>query len=369
MGQLVTNESGIANFERFRDEFRDLLTHLHDPDYVPSPLLRTVLHSQPSSGAGPLQSEVLRAIADLKPSPGMPPTARARRDYELLHNRFVLQLTQEEAAEQLHMSVRNLRREQRTATHTLARILWERSLAARAVSPREARDGSRVPNGGLLASGEALDWRLQVRQDLASLVACAPGSVADVQDTINAAVELESILTARHGTSLEVGNVEPNLIAAIHPSALRQILIMAIAQLAPCISPGRITLHAEHQEADISITLTGPASGAHSLPSPDLIREILTSCGGSVEAGVGGDLISLRLVIPSAGQVTVLVVDDNLDSVHYYRRCTAGTRYHIVHADLGRRAMETLAHQFQYLPAAHVRQHDIEQHQIGQPVS
>jgi CheY-like chemotaxis protein len=330
----------MNSFERFRQELRDALTHLHDPDYQPSELLCAVMAGDLRDGAAPVQSEIVQVIEGLEPPPGVPPGARARQDFDVLHHRFVLKLTQEETAECLHMSVRSMRRAQRAATHTLARLLWEHSLA-REVSAEGLKQGE-----GTTSGIQAVDWRSQVRQDLASLRVSAPGNVTDVEKAINYAVELESVLTSRRGVSLEVGHLQPNLVVAIHRSALRQILIMAIAQLGRCVSSGQITIDATVEDGNVKITLTGPISAENSLPNGDLIGEILASQGGSVQVGIDGERVSFWIKVPSVGRVTVLVVDDNVDLVHFYRRCTGGTRYHIVHAAQGQRtidAIETVA--------------------------
>ena len=63
----------------------------------------------PGHGAGPFQSEIIQVIRDLEPLPNLASDAQIRRDYDLLVHRFVLKLTQEETAEQLHISVRSVR--------------------------------------------------------------------------------------------------------------------------------------------------------------------------------------------------------------------------------------------------------------------
>jgi DNA-binding response OmpR family regulator len=45
------------------------------------------------------------------------------------------------------------------------------------------------------------------------------------------------------------------------------------------------------------------------------------------------------VTLPLADEITVLVVDDNYDLVHFYRRYAAGTRYRIVHVPNGRDAL------------------------------
>ncbi|MBN1811509.1 MAG: response regulator [Anaerolineae bacterium] len=326
----------MDSFEQFRQELRDGLNHLHNPDYQPSELLCTVLGCDLQGGAGAVQSEIIQVIEGLEPPAGTPSSARVQRDFDILHHRFVLKLTQEETAERLHMSVRSTRRAQREATHALARLLWEHNLA-REVSAEETKGPQNTT-----ADIPAVDWRSQVRQDMASLKKDAPGSVADVKETINYAVEIERSLTARHGISLQVGNVQPSLVAATHPSALRQILIMAIAELARGAASGTITIDATLEAERIQITLTGPTPKGNGLLSGDLIGEILAAQGGSVEVGTEDGRIYLRVEVPSAGKITVLVIDDNLDIVHFYRRCTTGTRYHIVHAAQGQRTVEAV---------------------------
>ena len=44
--------------------------------------------------------------------------------------------------------------------------------------------------------------------------------------------------------------------------------------------------------------------------------------------------------LPAAGKIVVLVIDDNLDLVHFYRRYTEGTNFEIVHTPEGKRAFE-----------------------------
>lgn len=332
----------MGSFERFRENLREALAHLYDPDYQPSALLYAVTGCEPQHGAGRLQSEIIRVIKNLEPPADVPPASRARRDYDLLNHRFVLQLTQEVTAERLNTSVRTLRRDQREATHTLARLLWEHSLA-REISAQEPGQGPEAAEKDSAGESQAVDWRSQVRQDLASLHASPISRVADVREVVNAAVELERVLPARHGLGLRVGQVPADLVAGIHPSVLRQILIMAMAQLKRGTVPGEIGIEARLDDAFVLLTLTGPAADSAGLLSADLIQEILTAEGGNLEITSDGGQVSFRVRVPAAGQVNVLVVDDNVDSVHFYRRCTAGTRYRILHAPHAMAAAQAIA--------------------------
>jgi len=330
----------MDTFEGFREELRDALICLHDPDYQPSRLLPAVIGCAPQDGAGPVQSALIDVLERLRSAPGTAGGARASRMYDTLYLRFVQRLTQEETAERLHISVRHLRRVQREATHMLARLLWEHSLA-REASAEEMHIEGGAPYSGRTATGTtALDWRTQVAQDLASLQKSMPGAVADVGRTIRGVVDLERALTERHGVNLSVGPVEPGLVVPVHPSALRQALIMAIGQLVRDAPSGSISVSAARAGGDVRITLAGPLVPGSPSPNGGPIRELLASFGGSVEVSLEESQVVLRVDLPSAGEIRVLVVDDNPQMAHFYQRCTMGTRYRILHAAQGRRVFE-----------------------------
>jgi CheY-like chemotaxis protein len=186
-----------------------------------------------------------------------------------------------------------------------------------------------------------VDWRRQVREELAALKEGSLGSIADVGQTLRSAIELESILTARLGIALRVENIQANLTASVHPAALRQVLIMAVSQLAAHGSSGEIVVRTAQENGWAVVKLSGANVEGRTLDT-DLIREIVASEDGTLEASVEGDRRVLTIRLPASGDVSVLVVDDNPDSVHFYRRCTQGTRYRIAHAPGGRRAIEAI---------------------------
>lgn len=329
-------------FDRFEQHLRDALAHLYDPAYLPPDGLWAVTGCDPQQGVEAVQAALIRAIEDLKPAPNVPPTARSKRIYELLSYRYVHDLTQEQAAERLGITPRHLRREQREAVHVLARRLWEQSRAEAplvddfAQAEGTPRKGTTPP--GILSPA----WRSQVRQELASLQKSAPGAVTDVGATIRGVIELGSTLTARHDIYLGMEPVEPDLSAAIHPSALRQVLLAAIGDLVQHMSSGQITLRAEGGAERVQVTIMGSPAKVDGTPTSSLIREILAPQGGSVEVDADGDSVTVQVKLPPVEEIVVLVVDDNMDLVHFYRRYVAGTRYRIVHTAKGKRVFEAI---------------------------
>ena len=323
-------------------ELREALAHLYDPDYVPSEAACTLVGCDVAGGALAVQSAVIHAIGSLEPPPSAPPSAQTRQAYELLHNRFVMKLTQEETAYRLHWSLSSTRRAQRAAVHTLARVLWERSQRL-AQAPRDQDEEGR---GQRLSEGEpatqALDWQAQMRHELDSLRARAPDTVSDVEGTISGVLKLTGALTSGRSVSVRVGAIQPGLIAAIHPSALRQILIAAIGRLVRHTPAGEIMLFARLEDGNVKITLASTIAPQDTLAAADLIRDIPTPEDTSIEAHIEDSRVFLWVTLASVGKITVLVVDDNLDMVRFYRRSTEGTSYHIVQVTEGRRLFEAI---------------------------
>ncbi len=312
--------------------------HLHDPDFTPAPPLWRLLGCDPREGTLALQAALLRVIEGLAPEADTPPGALARRQYEVLYNRFALGLTQEETADRLHMSLASVRRAQRSATHALARRLWEHQRS------REAgRDAApALASGGGAGPATAADWRAQIEQELAALREHAPGAVANVRETIRSVVELERALASRRGMQLRTDRTPPHLLVADNPAVLRQVLIMAIGQLLEAGPRDAIQIGAEVQSDRVALRVAGLPGGA-SVPSSELLAAILASQGGSLSLESVPDQVMYTLVLPRAGDVTLLVVDDNPDMIYFYRRCVEGTRYRIVHESQGRRVFDAVA--------------------------
>jgi CheY-like chemotaxis protein len=314
-----------VTFDQFRDELHGLLLHLQDPSFQPAGCLFHVVDCDPAQGAGPLQTAVVAAIQAMEPGPEVPPNANAQRNFESLHRRFVLGLTQDETAESLHVSVRHLHRVQTEATHVLARHLWQRR-------PRSTNGNDQQAALAQDDTGDqAPDWRSQADVELAALKMSAPNAVADVGDVIRSVLELGSALGSGSGASIEVGSVQSGLMALAHPSVLRQSLITAIGQVARLVAPGRIAIYAALEDGQAKITLTGPISAGEP-PDEELVRAIIASRETSIEVCRREDAVFLWMRVPAVGERTVLVVEDNPDMVYFYRRSTAGTTYRIVQA-------------------------------------
>jgi CheY-like chemotaxis protein/predicted DNA-binding protein (UPF0251 family) len=309
----------MITFDEFKQELQEALSHLHDPDYAASEKLCAVIGYDLQDRSPSIQSTILRAIEQLEPPLDTPSSALTKQTYDLLHNRFVLELTQEETAYQLDVSRRTINRMQHRAVHTLAGALWERGQAT--------EEGA--------SDIQSLDWRSQVQRELDSLQARAPDALADVEETIGSVMGFMEPLVAKLGMRMEVKSVQPGLVAAVHPVLLQQVLISAVKRLASHISDGQIAIYARLEDGNAKITLTGNAAVQGGLSESDLMEDIPMSRGMLLEACVDGSQIFVWITVPAPSKVTVLVVDDNEDMARFYRDCTIGTTYHIVHTAQG----------------------------------
>jgi CheY-like chemotaxis protein len=155
-------------------------------------------------------------------------------------------------------------------------------------------------------------------------------------------ITLEQALTSSRGIELIPGSLPPELGAALHPSVLRQILVMSVGQLVDQMSRGRITIGAQSAGRHVQLTLTCEPRATATGMQFELLREVLATQGGSLEIIDEARRTSLRIELPYVGEVAVLVVDDNPDMRYLYRRCVKRTRYRIVHEGSGRRMFEAV---------------------------
>lgn len=318
-------------FAEFEQQVREALAHLYDPNFQPAELLCMTLGCDQQDKFYAVKRALHAAIEALKPVPDTPPGARSRRLYDLLRYRYIQALTQDETAARLGITPRHLRREQQEAVHALANLLWAQRASHQAATEP-------LPTSRLVSREDAdpaLEFRSQVRAELAALQNSAPGVVADVAEVIQSVCKVGDVLTTRHNVRLQVGMIPPNMKVTIHPSALRQILVTAIEKLTQHMATGEIQINTQPVGSDIELNVTAtPFKSMRRLDSA-FIQEILSMQGGAFTIAENDEQLTLCVRVPVASRALILVVDDNHDLVHFYRRYVASTRYEILHAPDG----------------------------------
>jgi CheY-like chemotaxis protein len=320
-------------FEEFDHILHEMLTRLYDPVYRPPELLWRTLRVSRESGLAALREAILEGIEELKPSPQVPLTARSWRIYSMLHHRYVEGLPQEVTAEKLGITARHLRRSFAEAIHALSMALWEKSGGTLPDAERELPEHGAMTQSPAHAESE-VSWQEQLLRELEALQDIAVTAVTNVAETIGGVERLALYLTNQGETDLLVDPVPQSLMAAVHPSALRHILISIVNQLATQMAGGEIRVSAGAADGEVLIHLHAKPVRPAAFQDLEPVAEMLSSSyiATSVNRSGGAAHIVLKLL-----QVDrrVLVVDDNLDMAHLYGRYLTGTRYHLHHVDRG----------------------------------
>ncbi|RPJ38665.1 MAG: response regulator, partial [Chloroflexi bacterium] len=187
---------------------------------------------------------------------------------------------------------------------------------------------------------------LQLKNDLMALQESAPGVISDVIQVIRSVMALVERIPA--GKNLIVGDVQlpESLRAALHPSALRQVLWMIIHEAIQQPVPERMVLRCGVEGSKAVIHLDFTPGFDFPKARQQTIAEILEVQSGTLALDPGegrpvGEQVSLRVEMLNVNR-TVLVVDDNPDIVHLYQRYLVSTPYHIVHISKGQGLFEQI---------------------------
>jgi CheY-like chemotaxis protein len=317
----------MISFTDFEAEVQNALIHLNDPTHAPGPALARVLHA---SRSDELRAILIAAIESLQPASNIPTAARAHRLYELLRCRFVQELPQQECSRRLGLSSRHLRREQQSAIHLLAERLW----------PQGANTEIQMSTP---ADAPVPSWRSQLQQEFSALQQHTPTDISDLVQVINEAVTLHNMLGVHPHVQVRIGDVEEGATVAIHPAVLGQIVFVALDKLASNGITREIVVSGTSQRPWTRIAIQArPASPEH-LPTSDFVAETLAVHGGRAVINYAAGWTTINLLLATSEKSTVLVVDDNLDLVHFYKRYVEGTGYEIVHASQGSEVWRAVA--------------------------
>jgi CheY-like chemotaxis protein len=324
--------------QRFVDELERALRHLYNPvELRRSPLLPMLALEHVERPALALQELLIEAIASLRPAMNVPVQASAWRFYHILNQRYVEQFGQQDIADSLALSPRQLRRLHPQALQSLADIIMIRHRPD--LGPRP---GAFDPDSSVLSRESELERLQQTMPDESVHVAGLAGTVLEM---IRPMAESRSI-------HLAYAAVADPLVAA--PStAIRSALLTVISAIIPhtvAQSTLRVTVQRIENWACICLQalLSQPLQGIRTGQSESLsmARDLISLSGGLLDIEGNGDsdegnaTITIRL--PVSRQVSVLLIDDNEDALRLYERYLSGSRYRATGIRDPRQALQTV---------------------------
>lgn len=318
----------LTNSE-FLSWLRDALEHLYEPDRLQDNPLATLfgVANRPNTYIA-LQDILLEAIDSLRPDPHEPPESAAWLVYAPLYHRYVQQLNQRQVARQLGVSVRHLRRKEHAALQVLAGRLWNQFNL-----DNKLRDEGKELGRPAEVEGPRID------DELAWLRETPPERPANLNQVLRDVLDLARPLVAHHGVSLDI-SVAPSLPElAVHSLALSQALLNLLSAAICEARGGRvaitISLTPSRSSVDIRISVPEPPSAARPAGSDRtaclrMADQLASLCGGELRLAGQSQGFDATLTIPVLGQLPVLVIDDNLDTLQLLRRYATGTPYRLI---------------------------------------
>ena len=331
----------------FVQELQNALPRLYDYPHLESGALRAGLARGlvPPLSAAALSQAIVEAIERLKPPPELPAWSRPWRNYNYLSQRYVQLHSVKKISRTLGISERQSQRINAEAVEALAAELWPRLMEPRRGAP--VRD-STPPLGGsdLGATGPAI-----ARREVARLADASAGQHVHLGEVLAGVMAtLANIVSDKNAP------VVVDLPANLPPVVAERTLLRQglLGLLVACLGSGvsHIALSGCDAGGGIDLRLRatagankGGGAGLYASISEDrswrLAVEILHFQSSAVSLQQESpDVLLITAHFPSAEVPTVLVVDDNPDTIRLYRRYLGNHAYHVVEANSGSSALE-----------------------------
>jgi CheY-like chemotaxis protein len=222
-----------------------------------------------------------------------------------------------------------LRREQEVALEVLSTQLWNQfELTKKRDVPADHDETAQKPSFQDTPS---------VNEELAWLKGSTKEQRASLANIVSRAIALAEPLVTQYDVQIRVDLDDTLPELAIHPLALRQILLSLLTMAVHRVPGGRIVLAAAPHVWEVEVELQGTAPRPGPKPAVDTDMESLDmACRlarmytGSVEVSTTEVPFVARVRVPSLEKLPVLAIDDNEDTLRLFSRYTSGTRYHLV---------------------------------------
>ena len=179
---------------------------------------------------------------------------------------------------------------------------------------------------------EELDWVQRSvpteATDLAEALAHAERTAAPLAATLDVCVEWQ---------------VSPSLpLVAVRAAALRQALLNTLTTSIRSRPGGNVHVAVEARGQQVVLTLRAEGGSSTSVPASEslqMARQLVELAGGVLEGGVQDGSLVVHITLPAAEQRTVLVIDDNADTLQLFRRYLSGSAFPFVGTTDAREAL------------------------------
>jgi CheY-like chemotaxis protein len=314
--------------DRFIIYLRSALHNLYYPDQLRrSPLTKILVIDQRFDGASLLQRILIDAIEKLKPGQEEPPQSHSWRIYDILVYRYIRQFDRELVANQLGISGRQFRREQRTGLETLAGFLArEYSLETKIAAMQEDKIGEKT---------DAPDeFKEPIPDELSRLKDNPNHGPTMVKQVMKAVLNLSRPLAERFAVHINCSQEENIPDLEIPALALRHILLTLLSVAIPQVSGKRLNIFIASSEKKVMVEIVpqGPLEQTYEMlengqKSLSIVQQLMELFNGTFSLSTESCRYSVRLTFPSIEKIPVLLIDDNPDTILLFQRYASTTRY------------------------------------------
>jgi CheY-like chemotaxis protein len=317
----------MSTEDEFTTRVRFVLEHLYDPTpLLDSPFVETEDIATSSNPPATLRRTIPNAIRQLEPETEVPHDTPVWRYYEILLYRYVQQCSQLEMAQQLGISVRHLRREEKNAIQFLAHRLERHPLFATG----EAKSSTTREQGQEEKTSSHAD------DQLAWLEHSSTGKSVDLAETVSTVLDLFRPMAIEFKVELKRDGCDDVIPLAVHPLALRQILLSLLSVSVQQCAEGHVSLSAKTIGFYVEIKVRGAKTGSRGKKingdsaNAEMIERLAEICGGRINIDYDAESFTATLLLPGVEQVPVLLIDDNVHTWHLLQRQVSETKYRLL---------------------------------------
>ena len=328
----------------FEEQVADAYRHLYDLVYLRThPLAEFLVPDVALSRkdrAWRLHDLLREAVDELDPGPHAPAFSREWRRHRLMVLRYIDGLDAQAVADQLAIGRRHFYREEQAAIEAIVRVLWDRRAEGSASAGRKSH---------LLAEerGSAAVDLMRVEAARATKT----GRYTSLDEALADLAPLLADLLEDRGLLFAYDLDGRTFRISVERSLLRQLLLALIGYFAERAEQATLRLSAEQGDTALLLALRiePPSAVEQQAGEGDQERlaaldELARLCGVPLFPQLqGSDVIGFQVRLPIGPQTTVLVVDDNEDTIELIGRYLGPQGYRMVAARSVHQAMELAA--------------------------
>ncbi|MCS7219749.1 MAG: hybrid sensor histidine kinase/response regulator [Anaerolineae bacterium] len=323
--------------EAFAEQVKEALSHLYDVAYLPRLELTYLLTGDGNLSwnerAQALRHILIQAIERLDPGETLSLRARERRSYAILFGRYARSMTSQDVMEELAISERQYWREHRKAVEALVDLLWEEY---------RRREQSLPEFISLEEEEEAIAC---AEADL--MVAHSSPEEVNVEEIIHQVTcTLQPVMRSKRA-QLTIDMLNLPLLAFVNRAILRQICLNLLSYAIDAAVDGIVSLQLRGLPETVQLTITTTTQPDRENPARriglglKIVQRLIKAQNGQIHIQVDElGQWSATVDFPRAQCTPILVIDDNRAIINLFQRYLAGSKYRVVGAETGQRALQ-----------------------------